>query len=165
MEVGLQDPPAETPDRSEGVFVARPLPRLRAWMSLIFLAICLLSVGGSIEFLTGSPMTEGQGVWSYFAALFAFHAIVFGGAAMIGAFPALAVKAVKAIWLIAVVLAYAVAFFVWRSFAVDALLADWLQLWAHYLPAVPAVMSGVGWGSVGEEPQPGAGASNQGGGA
>ncbi len=130
-----------------GVFVARPLPRLRAWMALIFLATALLAVGGAIEFATGSPMTEGQGVSTYFAVVFALHAVAFGGAAMIGAFPALARRWLKLPWLAAVAALYLLAFFIWRAHAEPAESSMWFGLSAHFAPALLPLVAGALWAS------------------
>lgn len=135
------EPQAET----DGIFAARPLPRSRAWLALIFLGAGLLSVGGVIEFATGSPMTTGQGAASYFTMLFAFHAAAFLGAALIGAFPALAKPAVKALWLVAVLAAYCGAFAMWRSHPDAESLAQWLERSPAYLPAVAPLLTGVLW--------------------
>ena len=137
----------EVRDPDQRVFVARPLPRSRAWLALIFLGAGLLSVGGAIEFATGSPMTEGQGVSSYFAALFGFHAVVFCGAALIGALPALAVPVVKAVWLLVCAALYGVAFWLWRSHPGARGLAEWLALSATYAPALLPLAAGCLWGN------------------
>ncbi len=128
-----------------GVFVARPLPRSRAWLALIFLGSGLLSIGGAIEFTTGSPMTEGQGESSYFALLFGFHAVVFCGAAAIGAFPALAMRAVKVIWMMLVATLYVAAFAVWRGNASAPSAAQWVALAPQYLVAVLPLACGMLW--------------------
>ena len=137
--------PESTPSDETGVFVAHPLPRSRAWLALIFLGSGLLSLGGAIEFTTGSPMTEGQGSSSYFAALFGFHALVFCGASLIGAFPALAVRGVKAIWLVGVLGLYVWAFSVWRQHAGEAPLSQWFGLYQHYLVALLPLACGILW--------------------
>lgn len=134
-------------DPDQRVFIARALPRARAWLALIFLGAGLLSVGGAIEFGTGSPMTAGQGVASYFAALFGFHAVVFCGAALIGAFPALAVRSVKVVWLAACAVLYAIAFWSWRSHPGSESLAQWLSLSPTYLPALLPIAAGCLWGN------------------
>lgn len=135
----------ETSPEPSGIFAARPLPRSRAWLALIFLGAGLLSVGGAIEFATGSPMTAGQGVSSYFAMLFAFHAVAFCGAALLGAFPALAVPAIKALWLAAVLATYAGAFAVWRSHPDAGTAAQWIDRLPTYLPAVAPLAAGLLW--------------------
>lgn len=136
-----------TQQGADGVFVSRPLPRSRAWLALIFLAASLLSVGGTIEFSSGSPMTAGQGVASYWAIFFAFHAIAFGGAALIGAFPALAVRAVKALWLVLAAGLYVAAFIVWHGHPNVGSLGDWLRLAPPYLPALAPLLAGSLWGN------------------
>ncbi len=90
-------------------------------------------------------MTAGQGVTSYFAALFGFHAVVFCGAALIGALPALAVRGVKIGWLVACATFYAIAFWTWRSHPGSESVAQWLGLWPHYLPALLPIIAGCLW--------------------
>ena len=137
---------ATTPQLDEqGVFVSRPLPRSRAWLALIFLGAGMLSIGGVIEFATGSPMIAGQGASSYFSMLFAFHAAAFSGAALIGAFPALAVRPVKVVWLGLVVAAYAGAFLVWRSHPNAGAMAQWIERMPPYLPALAPLLAGILW--------------------
>jgi len=135
---------APHPDDS-GVFVARALPQSRAWLSLIFLGSGVLSIGGVIEFATGSPMTAGQGVSNYFAVLFAFHSAAFCGAALIGTFPALAVPRVKAVWLVSVAVLYAAAFAVWRGHPSAGGIAQWFALTPPYLPALAPLAAGALW--------------------
>jgi len=145
-----------------GVFASRALPRSRAWLSLSFLGAALLSSGGAIEFATGSPMTEGQGVASYWAVVFSFHGMVFTGATLIGMFPALAVRPLKLLWLLACAALYVVAFAVWRSHAGGAGIGTWLGLSGPYLPALVPLCAGVLWRNravLVEEPAPPAGAN------
>ncbi len=137
----------ESQSDQSGVFVARPLPRSRAWLALIFLGAGLLSVGGVIEFATGSPMTEGQGVSSYFAVLFGFHAAVFLGAAGIGALPALALRGVKAAWLLVAAVLYAAAFALWSRHPSAGSITQWLELTPHYAVALLPLLCGVLWGA------------------
>ncbi len=139
----------DTQSDDSGVFVARPLPRSRAWLALIFLGSGLLSIGGVIEFATGSPMTEGQGASSYFAILFGFHAAVFCGAAALGAFPALAMRGVKIAWLVLVVVLYGAAFATWRGLANDGSVSQWFSLTPHYVVALLPLLCGVLWGRYG----------------
>jgi hypothetical protein len=138
----------ETPPDDSAIFVARPLPRLRAWLALIFLGAGLLAIGGAIEFSTGSPMTAGQGASSYFAVLFGFHAAAFCGAAAIGAFPAIAVRPTKIVWLLLLALLYAAAFAVWRAHPSATSIAQWLSLSPHYAPALLPLVCGLSWGSA-----------------
>ncbi len=136
------------PQRDDaGVFVSRPLPSSRAWLALIFLGTTLLSIGGTIEYLTGSPMIEGQGVGRYFATVFGFHAAAFGGSALIGALPALAVRSVKIGWLFVVVALYIGAFFTWLDHPNAGSAADWLRLSIHYVPALLPIAAGCLWGN------------------
>ncbi len=140
-----------------GVFASRALPRSRAWLSLVFLGAALLSIGGAIEFATGSPMTEGQGVASYWAVVFSFHGVVFTGATLIGMFPALAVRPLKLLWLVACAALYVAAFLVWRSHAGGAGVATWLRLSPPYLPALLPLCAGLLWRNRAvfvEEPAP-----------
>jgi hypothetical protein len=140
-----------------GVFASRALPRSRAWLSLVFLGAALLSIGGAIEFATGSPMTEGQGVASYWAVVFSFHGVVFTGATLIGMFPALAVRPLKLLWLVGCAALYVAAFLVWRSHAGDAGTGTWLRLSAPYLPALLPLCAGLLWRNravLVEEPAP-----------
>ncbi len=136
-----------TEQGADGVFVSLPLPRSRAWLALVFVAASLLSVGGTIEFWSGSPMTAAQGVSSYWAVFFAFHAIAFGGAALIGAFPALAVRPSKALWLALVAGLYAAAFAVWHGHPGAGSLRGWLHLAPPYLPALVPLVAGCLWGN------------------
>jgi hypothetical protein len=138
----------ETPPDDSALFVARPLPRLRAWLALIFLGSGLLSIGGAIEFSTGSPMTAGQGVSSYFAVLFGFHAAAFCGAAAIGAFPAIAVRATKIVWLLLLALLYAAAFALWREHPSATSIEQWISLSRYYAPALLPLACGLSWGSA-----------------
>jgi ABC-type spermidine/putrescine transport system permease subunit I len=134
-------------------FSAVPLPRSRAWLALIFAAAAFLSLGGMLEYGAGSPMTQGQGVASYWLAFFGFHAAAFGGAALLGAFPALTARVAKAVWLGAVVAAYVTAFLIWRASQNEAQAASalaWLSHWRGYAPALLPLLCGLLWGAADE---------------
>ncbi len=142
-------PPEKQESTTAGVFAAVPLPRSRAWSALIFAAAAFLSIGGMLEYGSGSPMTQGQGVASYWMVFFAFHAVAFGGAALLGSFPALAGRASKAIWVLAVAALYGVAFFIWRANQSEAQTLTtlaWLSHWRTYVPALLPLLCGLLWG-------------------
>ena len=136
-------------------FASVPLPRSRAWLALIFAAAAFLSVGGMLEYGSGSPMTQGQGVASYWLVFFGFHAVAFGGAALFGAFPGLAFRAAKIVWLLAVAALYGAAFFIWRANQGEAPTLStlaWLSHWRTYVLALLPLLCGLSWG-----PSPAAG--------
>jgi len=138
-----------SPQPTASPFSAVPLPRSRAWLALIFAAAAFLSLGGMLEYGSGSPMTKGQGVATYWLAFFGFHAAAFGGAALLGAFPAIATRAAKTAWLIAVVAAYGTAFLVWRASQNEATTLTtlaWLSHWRGYVPALLPLLCGALWG-------------------
>jgi hypothetical protein len=86
------------------LFEPLPLPRWRAYLSLTFGALALLLVGGVLSYASGSPDVHGS-VSTYWTVLFTYHAVAFGGAALLGAFPRLARLPIKIAWLVALLCA------------------------------------------------------------
>jgi hypothetical protein len=127
------------------LFRVAPLPRWRAVFALICAAAAFLSIGGMLEYGTGSPETRGSVAASYWALLFALHVVAFGGAGLIAAFPALARPPIKLGWIAAVALVYALAFAAWYRHQPQhaASLSEWLARWPAYFPAALAVVVGL----------------------
>lgn len=133
----------------------RPLPRARAIATLVFAAAAALSAGGMLEYASGSPAAQGQGVAAYWARFFAFNFAAFGGAALIGGLPGLARRSVKWAWLIACAALCAAAFEVWyRHFPGDGALAAWASRWRTFVPAALALLAGVLWRELPPEAGP-----------
>jgi len=127
------------------LFRVAPLPRWRAVFALICAAAAFLSIGGTLEYGTGSPETSGSVAASYWALLFALHVVAFGGAGLIAAFPALARLPIKLGWIAAVAVVYALAFVAWYRHQPEhaASLGEWLARWPAYSPAALALLVGL----------------------
>lgn len=124
-----------------------PLPRSRAYLSLIFAALALLLFGGVLSYASGSPDLHGR-VSSYWTVFFTFHAVAFGGAALFGAFPRLGQPQVKIAWVSTLAVILAVALGLRWSATGEALAAP--GLWSAvrgYAPALVPVICGLLWGS------------------
>jgi hypothetical protein len=125
------------------VFEPLPLSRARAYLSLTFGGLALLLIGGVLSYASGSPDVHGT-VSTYWTVFFSFHALAFGGAALLGAFPRVARWPVKLGWLLVllVVLVAAVAI---RAGAAGAFALG------PYAVALLPVSTGLWW--RGEPPQ------------
>jgi hypothetical protein len=132
-------------------FRPRPVSRLRATLTLIFIAAALLCAGGALEYGIGSPMTTGTTAAGYWALFFALNVVAFGGAALIGAFPLLARPTVKGAWGIALAVLYVLDFHFWSAQhpgTLGAAIVAWLVRSSIHLPEVFAIVCGLLWGNL-----------------
>ena len=127
------------------LFRPATLPRWRAVFAITCAAAAFLCAGGMLEYGSGSPETQGTAVATYWALLFALHVVVFGGAGLLAAFPALARPRFKLAWLGLAAIVYWFAFSVWQSHQPlgGATLGEWLARWPAYLPAGIALIIGL----------------------
>jgi len=135
-------------DRIAGVFETQPLPRFRAVLALVFAAAGLLSLGGALSYVAGSPDVHGPSAPQYWATFFAFYTAAFGGAALVGAFPRLSRAAIKGGWLLLTALLWAGALhirFSASSSPADA--AEWCAVTRPYLIALVPLVAGLCWRS------------------
>jgi hypothetical protein len=127
------------------------LPRLRASLTVLFAAAALLSVGGLLEYGTGSPDVGRTSAGSYWSAFFAFNALAFGGAALLGGLPVLATRPVKLAWIALLSVLYALTFVAWlapQDMGLLTALAAWAKKLPGQLPAAAAIASGLLWGDL-----------------
>ena len=86
-------PAPHTDPRRAGTVARRAVPRRAAARAgarsspLICAAAAFLSIGGTLEYGTGSPETSGSVAASYWALLFALHVVAFGGAGLMRRVP------------------------------------------------------------------------------
>jgi hypothetical protein len=128
------------------------LPRVRAWLTLLFAAAAFLSAGGLLEYGAGSPDAGKTSAAGYWSAFFAFNATAFGGAALLGGLPALAVPSAKAVWIALLSLLYGLTFASWlaaQEMALLAALTAWSAKLPAQLPAGAAIVAGLLWGDLG----------------
>ena len=100
--------PDPQPNSLAHVFEPLPLSRGRAYVSLTFGGLALLLIGGVLSYASGSPDVHGT-VSTYWTVFFTFHALAFGGAALLGAFPRAARWPIKVGWLVVLLIALAAA--------------------------------------------------------
>jgi len=137
-----------------GLFEPLPLPRSRAYLSLTFGALALLLIGGVLSYASDSPDLRGGGAnGPYWSLFFSFHALAFGGAALLGAFPRLCRPAVKLAWSFLVVGLAGLALMIRLRGSVGPPTVDWSLALRPYLPALIPLAAGVFWGSYSESRQ------------
>jgi len=143
MDAEPQPPP---PDSLAALFQLQPLPRGRAIVTVICAGTALLAAGGLLEYGTGSPETSGAVVAAYWALFFGLHTIAFGGAALLGGFPALAQRPIKRAWVGLCAALYIAAFVVWFAHQSEgASVGAWLVRSLGFLPAALAMLLGLGF--------------------
>lgn len=128
------------------VFEPLPLPRFRAYLSLTCGGLALLLIGGVLSYASGSPDVHGS-VSTYWTVFFAFYALAFGGAALLGAFPRLARWPVKLAWLVALALVFAAAIVVRSRALADAgMAAAPPAAIGQYAASLLPIIVGLWWG-------------------
>lgn len=103
--------------------------------------MALLSAGAMLEYATGSPATVGKGAGPYWSLFFAFNLAAFAGTGLLGAFPRIATRRVKSLWVSVLLALYVAAFAVWSS-GHSASAGDWFARTPTYVPG--AVVSAIG---------------------
>lgn len=129
------------------VFEPLPLSRTRAYLSLTFGGLALLLIGGVLSYASGSPDVHGT-VSTYWTVFFSFHALAFGGAALLGAFPRVARWPIKLGWLVVLLVVLFAAIAIRAGAAGEAGGAFAL---GPYAVALLPVLTALWWG--GEQPQ------------
>ena len=133
------------------------LGRLRSALTVLYLGAAFLAIGGFLEQWSGVPNADQVLVNRYWLLFFALNSLAFGGAALIGALPQLAVRPIKWLWTGLLLVLYALAFSTWlESRPPDLLptLAAWAAKLPAYLPAALSFLNGLLWGHLSEEAPP-----------
>lgn len=133
--------PDSQPSSLAHVFEPLPLSRGRAYLSLTFGGLALLLIGGVLSYASGSPDVHGT-VSTYWTVFFTFHALAFGGAALLGAFPRVARWPIKLGWLVVLLVALAAAIAI-RSNA-SSHMASAFSLGPYAVALLP-VLAGLLW--------------------
>jgi hypothetical protein len=123
------------------VFEPLPLSRGRAYLSLTFGGLALLLIGGVLSYASGSPDVHGT-VSNYWTVFFTFHALAFGGAALLGAFPRVARWPMKLGWLAILMIALAAAITI-RSTASSHMASAFTM--GPYAVALVPILAGLLW--------------------
>lgn len=146
-------------DASEPAAPPVSLGRLRSALTVLYLGAAFLAIGGFLEQWSAVRNADQVLVNRYWLLFFALHSVAFGGAALIGALPQLAVRPIKWLWTGLLLVLYALAFATWlESRPSDLLLtlAAWAAKQPVYLPAAIALLSGLLWGHLSEDAPPSA---------
>jgi hypothetical protein len=131
-----------------------PLPRGRAVLTVVFAGAALLAAGGMLEFGSGSPATQATAAGSYWAVFSGLNLLAFGGAALLGGFPRLAIRPIKAVWAVALLALYGVAFSIWYHHmpgGAGSVFSRWASHFPPYVPAALAALAGLLWGELNDE--------------
>lgn len=132
------------------LFRPMSLPRGRALASLVFAAFAFLAFAGAVSFSAGSPDTLGLAAAPFWAGFFAFHFVVFLGAALLGAFPRLARPRFKVAWL-SLTACTAAAGLLWWDLQRPADAPLILGGWMRYLLAVAVLIAGCCYSQLAED--------------
>jgi len=150
----MQNAPDDSAGGWKDLFRPVPLPRGRAVLTVVFAGAALLAAGGMLEFGGGSPATQGTAAAAYWAVFFGLNLLAFGGAALLGGFPRLAIRPIKAIWAVALLALYGVAFSIWYHHipgGTGSVFSRWVSHFPPYVPAALAALAGLLWGVLDEE--------------
>lgn len=139
---------SELPNNAELARLFEPLPvsRSRAMVTIVFAGLALLALGGALSYASDSPDLHGGGTrTAYWSLLFLFHALAFGGAALIGAFPRLARPLVKLGWVGTLALVCAAGVTVRWGSVTTVTMEAWSAGFRLYLPAIVPLLAGLWW--------------------
>lgn len=125
-----------------------PLGRWRASVTVVYAGAAFLAIGGFLEQFSAASEAGPALVTRYWLVFFAVNAVAFGGAALLGGLPQLAVRWVKWIWVVSLALLYGWTFMIWQQHQpldLSATLSSWARRSASFLPAAVALLSGLLW--------------------